>query len=896
MDPSAARAPVPAPATPPSSASLPAHPPAATAGPTPPAAYAWPASAALNAPSAAAAAVVTASGAEPVVVLPTAAPAFPPPPSHHPHPHSLSQVLAYPYTAGPRHATVPPVMPSSSPSSSPAVPTARRPTAGGPAAARAPNGSKRPRTSTALSAGAADGHDDAPARKMPKLASSSPSLSSLASLTSPVPAGAASAPYLPGSGPSGPPGTGPTTATASPGGTTPVIGRSRNPSSSGVYSLPPPLPLHPDEEAGLEDTGEIRCICGYTDDDGYTIQCDRCLVWQHASCVGIHRDNEPEHYYCDRCQPRELDVRKAQLSQRRAMLARAREVAAHTGGPPVGGAPANGAGTMNGGGNAPLPPGVALPAFATVASDGVQSPVPGRRRAEGKSASGKRGGGNAGASASASASSGAGGNANGNGGITSNGTSGAEKKPASSRGRKRTVPATGGPSNGPGKSASTDPAASAILPPLPPSVARLKSHPSSLHADRSAHVPPFLATHSRGPSTSSVRIEPGDDTEVEENGSGTEADGYRSPAFARSSPTAPGVALPPPPVPPSAIAMPAALVQHTLPHLQGQRVNLDEHVHPAYSLLNQDYSIGLTANRISPVHAPYVQQLVAQAVPDPEVGLSVVVSAADDPFLHLHQQVTAPSLRTRSMSEATVCLIVLPANDPPPHLVPPPLPYAAPEHVAAVQAAVAASNAQSRSGRGGAGARSRQGSASQPDASATVPVQIASLCPPLEPNEGTNDAVALHINTTATPVPAGRAVLEYMGHLLPASQHPHMLSPFSLQVPGLPLIIDASRESNAARFCRRSCRGNLSPHTYVRRTPDPASPLAVALVANRDIEPNEALTLAWSPADLAWLASSAQCKPDPNHFLLFDAPATAQGPAHAAAAGRDRLRLGRCVG
>ncbi|KNE70185.1 hypothetical protein AMAG_20252 [Allomyces macrogynus ATCC 38327] len=302
MDPPAARAPAPVPAPPPpSSASLPARPPAATAGPTPPSA-----------------AVVTALGAEPVVVLPTAAPVFPPPPSHHSHRHSLSQVLAYPYTAGPRHATVPSAMPSSSSSSSssPAVPTVRRPAAGGPAAARAPDGGKRPRTATAPSAGAADGYDDidAPARKMLKLASSpSPSpLSSLASpLESPIPgnrasttAGAASAPHLPGpsSSNSSSNSTGPTVAPTSSGGSKPVVGRTRQPASgpsSGARPLPPPLPLHPDEAAGLEDTGEIRCICGYTDDDGYTIQCDRCLVWQHASCVGIHRENEPEHYYCD---------------------------------------------------------------------------------------------------------------------------------------------------------------------------------------------------------------------------------------------------------------------------------------------------------------------------------------------------------------------------------------------------------------------------------------------------------------------------------------------------------------------------------------------------------------------------------------------------------------------
>lgn len=66
-----------------------------------------------------------------------------------------------------------------------------------------------------------------------------------------------------------------------------------------------------------EDTGEIRCICSFKEDDGYTIQCDKCLVWQHALCVGIRMDNVPEHYFCDICQPRPLDVKKAVLLQRK---------------------------------------------------------------------------------------------------------------------------------------------------------------------------------------------------------------------------------------------------------------------------------------------------------------------------------------------------------------------------------------------------------------------------------------------------------------------------------------------------------------------------------------------------------------------------------------------------
>jgi hypothetical protein len=58
----------------------------------------------------------------------------------------------------------------------------------------------------------------------------------------------------------------------------------------------------------IQDEGEIRCICGIDDDDGFTIQCEKCFVWQHAICVDISSDNVPELYFCDSCEPRALNV------------------------------------------------------------------------------------------------------------------------------------------------------------------------------------------------------------------------------------------------------------------------------------------------------------------------------------------------------------------------------------------------------------------------------------------------------------------------------------------------------------------------------------------------------------------------------------------------------------
>lgn len=65
-----------------------------------------------------------------------------------------------------------------------------------------------------------------------------------------------------------------------------------------------------------EDEGVIRCICGFSDDDGFTIQCERCNVWQHAVCVNIHDSSEvPEIYLCDRCGKLSYDTEAAHQIQ-----------------------------------------------------------------------------------------------------------------------------------------------------------------------------------------------------------------------------------------------------------------------------------------------------------------------------------------------------------------------------------------------------------------------------------------------------------------------------------------------------------------------------------------------------------------------------------------------------
>ncbi len=70
-----------------------------------------------------------------------------------------------------------------------------------------------------------------------------------------------------------------------------------------------------------EDAGIIRCICGVDDDDGFTVQCEKCYRWEHAVCVGIRSVRDaPEVYLCEQCNPRALDsetARRKQLDRKR---------------------------------------------------------------------------------------------------------------------------------------------------------------------------------------------------------------------------------------------------------------------------------------------------------------------------------------------------------------------------------------------------------------------------------------------------------------------------------------------------------------------------------------------------------------------------------------------------
>ncbi|OZJ03992.1 hypothetical protein BZG36_04045 [Bifiguratus adelaidae] len=67
------------------------------------------------------------------------------------------------------------------------------------------------------------------------------------------------------------------------------------------------------------DAGVIRCICGFDHDDGFTIQCEHCYVWQHAFCVNIKPENIPDKYLCEQCNPvpKSFDIQRAVEHQRK---------------------------------------------------------------------------------------------------------------------------------------------------------------------------------------------------------------------------------------------------------------------------------------------------------------------------------------------------------------------------------------------------------------------------------------------------------------------------------------------------------------------------------------------------------------------------------------------------
>eukprot|EP00079_Xenopus_tropicalis_P026715 XP_012820619.1 PREDICTED: PHD finger protein 20-like protein 1 isoform X1 [Xenopus tropicalis] len=54
-----------------------------------------------------------------------------------------------------------------------------------------------------------------------------------------------------------------------------------------------------DEEEAANEI--VRCVCEIDEENGFMIQCEECLCWQHSACMGLLEESIPEQYVCYIC-------------------------------------------------------------------------------------------------------------------------------------------------------------------------------------------------------------------------------------------------------------------------------------------------------------------------------------------------------------------------------------------------------------------------------------------------------------------------------------------------------------------------------------------------------------------------------------------------------------------
>ncbi|XP_060057129.1 PHD finger protein 20-like protein 1 isoform X4 [Erinaceus europaeus] len=54
-----------------------------------------------------------------------------------------------------------------------------------------------------------------------------------------------------------------------------------------------------DEDDALNEI--VRCVCEMDEENGFMIQCEECLCWQHSLCMGLLEESIPEQYLCYVC-------------------------------------------------------------------------------------------------------------------------------------------------------------------------------------------------------------------------------------------------------------------------------------------------------------------------------------------------------------------------------------------------------------------------------------------------------------------------------------------------------------------------------------------------------------------------------------------------------------------
>jgi hypothetical protein len=72
----------------------------------------------------------------------------------------------------------------------------------------------------------------------------------------------------------------------------------------------------PNEIIGEEEFSTIKCICGFADDDGHTVLCEKCDTWQHVVCYYEFAQHVPDVHECTDCAPRSINSKRASDRQR----------------------------------------------------------------------------------------------------------------------------------------------------------------------------------------------------------------------------------------------------------------------------------------------------------------------------------------------------------------------------------------------------------------------------------------------------------------------------------------------------------------------------------------------------------------------------------------------------
>lgn len=92
------------------------------------------------------------------------------------------------------------------------------------------------------------------------------------------------------------------------------------PASVALYGPPPPAFTNgsPALEGPIveDESSTIKCICGFADDDGNTVLCEKCDTWQHIVCYYESASHVPDVHECVDCLPRPIDRKSALEKQR----------------------------------------------------------------------------------------------------------------------------------------------------------------------------------------------------------------------------------------------------------------------------------------------------------------------------------------------------------------------------------------------------------------------------------------------------------------------------------------------------------------------------------------------------------------------------------------------------